>query len=270
MTRGNFAVIKDGKVYLSIQFNGDMYPEGNGKYVYDMLKKITDIKSLKDAILEFDKEHFGYGEDGDDVSDLEVFEDLDFETEYFQRFNSDYIYIKNLDDTDFEIRERESKHIYSIEPNEIQVWNFGRFVPFKKYKDVLLTNETDEPSETADGKYIYREDTPVSKLVKTIMLGLKSQMETALWNQRHEMTFTPFINSGLKYENDTFSVNAYSWDEDDNIPNFVYNDIHVYWYKHCGRGLYVEAGHIIELNDLCSMNEDCIEAIEEDYDIQFK
>ena len=263
MTRGNFAVIKNGEVYLSIQFNGDMYPEGKGKYVYEMLKRVNSLPALKKAIKKFDEERFGYGEMGENVTKLEMFEDLDFENEYFKRFNSDYLYIKNLDNTNFEIRERETKKIFSIEPGEIQVWNFGTFVPFEKYKDVLIGLKE-------ECSYRYAENSPVANLIKTIMLGLKSKMETALWNQRHEMTDTPFINSGLKYENDTFSVNAYIWDEDDNTPNFVYKDINVYWYKHYGRGLYVTAGHEISLEDLCSMNEDCIKAIEEDYDIQFK
>ena len=34
MTKGNFVLIENGKIYMSMQFNGDMYPSCNGKYVY--------------------------------------------------------------------------------------------------------------------------------------------------------------------------------------------------------------------------------------------
>ena len=40
MTRGNFVLIEDGKVYVSIQFNGNMQPGYNGKFVYYLLQKL--------------------------------------------------------------------------------------------------------------------------------------------------------------------------------------------------------------------------------------
>lgn len=41
MTKGNFVLIENGKIYMSMQFNGDMYPSCNGKYVYYLLKHIN-------------------------------------------------------------------------------------------------------------------------------------------------------------------------------------------------------------------------------------
>lgn len=36
MTRGNFVLITNTANWMSIQFNGDMYPSCNGKFVYHM------------------------------------------------------------------------------------------------------------------------------------------------------------------------------------------------------------------------------------------
>lgn len=40
MTRGNFLLITDTANWMSIQFNGDMYPSCNGKFVYHMLESV--------------------------------------------------------------------------------------------------------------------------------------------------------------------------------------------------------------------------------------
>jgi len=48
---------------------------------------------------------------------------------------------------------------------------------------------------------------------------------------------TPFSNSGLRFKNDVFEANAYSWnDEEKQLYNFKYKDIEVSWYKHLHRG----------------------------------
>ena len=43
MTRGNFLLITDTANWMSIQFNGDMYPSCNGKFVYHMLESVEKI-----------------------------------------------------------------------------------------------------------------------------------------------------------------------------------------------------------------------------------
>ena len=54
MTRGNFGLIEDGKVYVSIQFNGNMQPGYNGKFVYYLLQKLDSKGELKKAVKRFD------------------------------------------------------------------------------------------------------------------------------------------------------------------------------------------------------------------------
>lgn len=49
----------------------------------------------------------------------------------------------------------------------------------------------------------------------------------------------PCDNSASHFENSTFIMKGYSWDdEDDNDFNFKYNDFEVVWYKYIGRGTY--------------------------------
>lgn len=56
MTRGNFLLITDTANWMSIQFNGDMYPSCNGKFVYHMLESVETYDDLAAAILKFDEE----------------------------------------------------------------------------------------------------------------------------------------------------------------------------------------------------------------------
>lgn len=60
MTRGNFVLITNTANWMSIQFNGDMYPSCNGKFVYHMLESVETYDDLAAAILKFDGECFGY------------------------------------------------------------------------------------------------------------------------------------------------------------------------------------------------------------------
>ena len=54
MTRGNFVLITNTANWMSIQFNGDMYPSCNGKFVYHMLESVEIYDDLAAAILKFD------------------------------------------------------------------------------------------------------------------------------------------------------------------------------------------------------------------------
>lgn len=48
---------------------------------------------------------------------------------------------------------------------------------------------------------------------------------------------SPFSNSGNSFENETFAVFAYSWDEETPQPyNFKWGSLEISWYKHLSRG----------------------------------
>ena len=128
MTRGNFVLITNTANWMSIQFNGDMYPSCNGKIVYHMLESVKNYNDLTAAILKFDKERFGYSyEYGEDMTPKSISDNIDFSKDYYAVYNSDYLYIKNASDKDCTIIAKNELE-KTIKPGEIQVWNFGCLV----------------------------------------------------------------------------------------------------------------------------------------------
>ncbi|MCB6589765.1 hypothetical protein LI294_21000 [bacterium 210702-DFI.5.13] len=128
MTRGNFLLITNTANWMSIQFNGDMYPSCNGKIVYHMLESVETYDDLTAAILKFDKERFGYSyEYGEDMTPKSISDNIDFSKDYYAVYNSDYLYIKNASDEDCTIIAKNEME-QTIKPGEIQVWNFGCLV----------------------------------------------------------------------------------------------------------------------------------------------
>lgn len=125
MTRGNFVLITNTANWMSIQFNGDMYPSCNGKIVYHMLESIETYDDLAAAILKFDKERFGYSDEyGEDLTPKQISDDIDFSEDYFAIYNSDYLYIKNASDKECTIIAKNGMKL-TIKPGEIQIWDFG-------------------------------------------------------------------------------------------------------------------------------------------------
>lgn len=125
MTRGNFLLITDTANWMSIQFNGDMYPSCNGKFVYHMLESVETYDDLAAAILKFDEERFGYADmHYADLAPENISDDIDFSKDYFAIYNSDYLYIKNASNKDCTIIAKNGVK-QTIKPGEIQVWNFG-------------------------------------------------------------------------------------------------------------------------------------------------
>ena len=71
---------------------------------------------------------------------------------------------------------------------------------------------------------------------------------------------SPFRNTGNTFENKTFQVEAYSWDE--NIPqlwNFKYLDVEISWYKHLGRGTTINREVYPE--EMIDMFNRCLDSI---------
>ena len=160
MTRGNFVLMTNTANWMSIQFNGDMYPSCNGKLVYHMLESVETHDDLTSAILKFDEECFGYADEYDaDLSPDRISDDIDFSKDYFAVYNSDYLYIKNASDKECTIIAKNGMK-QAIKPGEIQVWNFGNLVALdneileelklddneKKFVYAKQQKETEEPS----------------------------------------------------------------------------------------------------------------------------
>ena len=127
MTRGQIAIITpDGKLIASTEFNGDMYydNEGHGKEVVEALESIETEEEYREFVNDFNDRNFQY-------TDRELFYDCDdsfydMSTDYFGKWFSDYVYIKNLSDKDVVFTDSNKQKI-GIKPNELAAFNYGEF-----------------------------------------------------------------------------------------------------------------------------------------------
>lgn len=72
---------------------------------------------------------------------------------------------------------------------------------------------------------------------------------------------SPFGNTGERFENDTFTVEAYSWDDEYEQPsNFKWRDVEISWYKWMGRGMSVNQE--LSLVRGREMLADCLKSLE--------
>ena len=137
MTRGQIAIITpDDKLITSTEFNGDMYydGEGHGKEVVETLESIETEEEYREFVNDFNGRNFRY-------TDRELFYDCDdsfydMSTDYFGKWFSDYVYIKNLSDKDVVFTDSDKQKIV-LEPDEIMAFNFGRFYASDAERKVL-------------------------------------------------------------------------------------------------------------------------------------
>jgi len=138
MTRGSFYLLGEKKVYVSTEFNGDMYPGGNYEEAVDMLNSVESVSDFKTGVTSFNDTKFEYlgrlvfpyGLNMNGISKNIV----DFRTNYYVNFNSDYIFIKNLSGRDYRVLLKDSPNDEFVKlPNgATMVFNFG-----KKVKEYL-------------------------------------------------------------------------------------------------------------------------------------
>lgn len=77
----------------------------------------------------------------------------------------------------------------------------------------------------------------VPQYVEAAFMMIDNELDRVMWNTTQEEWPSPFQNTGNGYKNDTFEVEAYSWDEEYEQPyNFKWKDLEVSWYKHMRRG----------------------------------
>lgn len=112
--------------------------------------------------------------------------------------------------------------------------------------------------------------TMYNELISAVMDKINAELERLYWNKNQQpLTNSPFSNTGETYSNDTFTVRAYYWGpvntDEDVAPNFEYPGIHVYWYKHCGRGLTVFVDDNFSVDFLATMLNDCIGSLRRDF-----
>ena len=126
MTRFQIAIISDEGIKTSTEFNGDGYWDGYGQQVYEALQDIGSIKEWKDYVTKFNSETFEYFE----RLHYNVPDDyLDMVKDYYDKWFSDYVYIKNITDEPVEFITENGRT--SLQPGEVGIFNFGtRLVPY--------------------------------------------------------------------------------------------------------------------------------------------
>lgn len=127
MTRGQIAIITpDGRLIASAEFNGDMYYDGAGygKEVVEALESIETEEEYKEFVNAFNDRNFQY-------TDRELFYDCngsfyDMSTDYFDKWFSDYVYIKNLSDKTVVFTDADKQKI-ALAPDTLAAFHFGKF-----------------------------------------------------------------------------------------------------------------------------------------------
>lgn len=122
MTRGILAIIVNDTVYYSTEFNGDMYPEGNGQLAIKALQdiQVSSVRNISRMFAYVNREGgYNYPEGGEvyTVPLSQIAEAIHL---------TDYTYIKNMDSEDMLIRTSEGEFVVS--PWQIAVFNFQEFV----------------------------------------------------------------------------------------------------------------------------------------------
>lgn len=114
----------------------------------------------------------------------------------------------------------------------------------------------------------------MEKLIEAIMDKIEYEMSRLYWNNNQERMNSPFQNTGEVYQNDTFTVRAYYWGDDEyvsKLPNFEYKNFKCWWYKHSHRGLYWSYyDDDIPTSFLTTMLDECYKSLEHDFKINKK
>jgi len=145
MTRGTLYYVDNNGVTSSSEFNGDMYREGYGDDVLAGLTyDVTNLDSFVKFVENFNSENFGYEEELIHDVTHKFFDNyektlIDFRNDYFGRFFSDYIFIKNNSDRDIDFIDAKNGKLFTIESGKTKRLNFGHVNnTFFKYADTFV------------------------------------------------------------------------------------------------------------------------------------
>jgi hypothetical protein len=112
------------------------------------------------------------------------------------------------------------------------------------------------------GQMIFGQPTQVydcPEYIESLLRGISSELERVMWNNKKQYN-SPMDNTGEQFKNDTFEVNAYSWNDEEEQPyNFKYKDIEISWYKYLGRGMSINKP--ITEKQAVKMFDECIKSI---------
>lgn len=167
------------------------------------------------------------------------------------KFNGQYIII---DDEDADLNETQKQHlVYTREGHTLGLER--KHITFAKalFQSFSITQWADADFITA------------------ILESIEADLLRVMWNINQEEydNDNPFRNTGnvKGYKNDTFEVHAYDWGwdlSDSNTPqppNFIWRDLEITWYKHCGRG--ISTNRPVTHDELAIMLKECRNSLDE-------
>lgn len=130
MVRGKIVLITNKTTYTSIEFNGGMNWYWYGQEIVPALQNVNDYKEYARLVTEFNSNNFEYPEQL--IYNLRTFKArkrmrlFDMTTAYFQKWFSDYLYIKNISDCPLTVKTR-NYLILTINPNGVLMLNYGDY-----------------------------------------------------------------------------------------------------------------------------------------------
>lgn len=140
MTRGKLILITNKIVYISTEFNGDMYPDGNGLEAFKRLLNVNNPKDYVKEVGEFNKNNFDYQGRVFGTRNLKWLEKTkDFSEDYFNNWFSDWLYVKNISKKPVKFILMDTKEERVVMPDEVAAFNFGDN-PSQEDKDYLEKN----------------------------------------------------------------------------------------------------------------------------------
>ena len=134
-TRGTAFLVTDNYILETLEFNGDMYRDGYGQEMVNILYDVKNVNEFKEGIDSFNKQSHDY--QGFDLSTLRVRgnyieentrgEDIVKMTDenYFDIYFSDWTFWKNLSSKDITFKTREGASIL-LKKGEIVAICFGK------------------------------------------------------------------------------------------------------------------------------------------------
>lgn len=97
------------------------------------------------------------------------------------------------------------------------------------------------------------------KYIIALLENLDDNLCRVQWNINQKEYDSPFGNTGNRYRNSTFEVEAYNWNDESQEYNFKYNDIEIRWYKYLGRCTTINRE--VTPEEAIDMYNKCLESI---------
>lgn len=97
--------------------------------------------------------------------------------------------------------------------------------------------------------------------ITSLLMGIEAKLRVKYWNKHQQEIDSPFDNTSSRYENDTFQVEAYNWNDEYEQPyNFKWKNIEISWYKYLGRDMTINQK--ITPQQAVEMFDDCIKSLD--------